>query len=435
MMGRDICGKAMIETPGQEGTSIGMRCWMIVVAIAASLPAGPVMAMDRLSPPLAPPAVMADATAVQTSMQSMLEDAAEYARQYDVPAIEAVQRLQAQEESVPVTDRLQLLYRDRLAGVFIEHKPVYRIVVLLKGSEPVADTEILAGGMTVPIMFRTGAPAARDEILAAIASHQADLRAALPYPPAMGVDPRSGTLALMVRKADLDAEGLVAMTARLGAIAGVPVQIRTLAGVDRNLSIVGGSRVAGVDPASGRRYLCTTGFVVTDGARTGVTTAAHCPDALSFIHSDKSETPLTMVGAWGARYQDVQIHVSGDALSPLFYADSAKRILRRLASWRNRTSTRAGDFVCHRGERTGYSCAEVEFVDYAPPADLCAGPCEPYWVAVRGPHCMGGDSGSPVFIGAIAFGTVKGASYVNGVCGLYFYMSTDYLPPGWTLLH
>jgi hypothetical protein len=41
-----------------------------------------------------------------------------------------------------------------------------------------------------------------------------------------------------------------------------------------------------------------------------------------------------------------------------------------------------------------------------------------------------------VFSGTIAFGILKGASYTaDGVCRLYYYMSIDYLPPGWTLFH
>jgi hypothetical protein len=40
-----------------------------------------------------------------------------------------------------------------------------------------------------------------------------------------------------------------------------------------------------------------------------------------------------------------------------------------------------------------------------------------------------------VFNGTTAFGLVKGASYRgDGSCIFYFYMSTDYLPAGWSLL-
>jgi hypothetical protein len=194
------------------------------------------------------------------------------------------------------------------------------------------------------------------------------------------------------------------------------------------------ARAAGRPLCRALLYPIVLYFVVTDGTQVGLATAAHCPDQLDYIEPGGGELPLTMIGAWGARYQDVQIHLGGQAFAPLFFADKGKTVSRPVTSWRNRASTRSGDLVCHRGERTGYSCAEVLFVDYAPPGDLCAGPCEPTWVAVRGPTCKGGDSGGPVFSGSIAFGLVKGSSYTgDGRCRLYYYMSTDYLPPGWTV--
>jgi hypothetical protein len=373
---------------------------------------------------------------IQNAVEALAQDGAEYARLYGLPLDQAMRELQAQQASVPATDALQQTYRDRLAGLFIAHDGGLRIVVLLTGRDPVPDQTIVAGGLNIPVTFRTGAPATRDQILAAITAHQADIRAALRNPPGMGVDPRTGTLAVMVKAADIDSEGADALAARLTRIAGVPVQVRSWGDVDTNLMAEGGGRVIGFDPAIGRRGVCTSGFVVTDGSRTGIATAAHCPDQITYAEPVDGEIPLTMVGAWGAYYQDVQIHVGAGALAPLFYADKGKTLSRPVTSWRNRTSTRAGDVVCHRGERTGYSCAEVEYVDYAPPGDLCAGPCEATWVAVRGPDCKGGDSGGPVFSVTIAFGLVKGSSYTaDGRCRLYYYMSTDYLPPGWTLAY
>jgi hypothetical protein len=182
--------------------------------------------------------------------------------------------------------------------------------------------------------------------------------------------------------------------------------------------------------------VCTTGFVVTDGKRTGIATAAHCPDALRYLDPNEAEVPLSFVGQWGWSFRDVQIHESARAEQPIFYADAKGRAARRLATWRNRASTRAGDTVCHRGETSGYSCSEVELTDYAPPGDLCGGPCAPAWVTVSGPSCKGGDSGGPVFLGSTAFGILKGASYArSGRCDFYYYMSTDFLPEGWALLH
>jgi streptogrisin C len=377
---------------------------------------------------------------IETAADALAQDAREYSARFRVPFEEALRQLAAQEASVPATDALASQYRDRLAGIVIEHEGGYRITLLLTGDEPVADTVIPAGALTIPVHVQTGARATREQILDAIASHQADIRAALQSPPGMGVDARTGSLVIMVKPSDIPRGGASALADHFGAMTGVPVEIRTFATFDTNLAAEAGGRVAGVLASGGHRGLCTSGFFVTDGTQIGLTTAAHCPDLLDYLDpGGGGAIPLPLIGAWGARYQDVQIHaapLAAAAPAPLFYSDTAKTRLRPVTSWRNRTSTRVGDFVCHRGERSGYSCAEVEFVDYAPPGDLCAGPCPATWVAVRGPTCRGGDSGGPVFSGSVAFGFVKGASYTDdGTCRLFYYMSVDYLPPGWTVLH
>ena len=79
-----------------------------------------------------------------------------------------MRRLRAQQDSVPATDRIRDEFQGRVAGVSVEHQPSFQIVVLLTGSDPVASRTILAGGMQVPVVFRTGAGATRDQIIAAI---------------------------------------------------------------------------------------------------------------------------------------------------------------------------------------------------------------------------------------------------------------------------
>jgi hypothetical protein len=371
---------------------------------------------------------------IQTADEALAQDAAEYAQLSGVSAEEAIHRMLLQEETVPATDALAGQFKRRLAGISIEHHPGYRIVVLLTGSKPVDDQYVVADGAAVPIVFHTGAGATRDKIVAAIVKHQAEIRAVLPHPPAMGADLRTGELVVMVNNADSGLFSAASLKSKFEAIAGVPVSVRRLAR-DENMAVEGGSRVVGTDPADGRRYACTTGFVVTDGARTGVVTAAHCPDNLSYIDTGHREIPLTYIGQWGWGFQDVQVNVSDQALRPLFYADTAKSLMRPVTGLRARASTRAGDLVCHRGEKTGYSCAQVELTDFAPSGDLCGGPCLPTWVSVAGPKCQGGDSGAPVFNGTIAFGIVKGGvRRADGTCSAYYYMSTDYLPKGWSLL-
>lgn len=142
---------------------------------------------------------------VETPSEAMVADAAEYVRMFNVPLSEALRRLEAQEASVPLIDRLADGYRDRLAGIVIEHRPTFQIVIVVTG-EAAPDTQVSLAPFGVPIILRSGALATRAAILAAIEAHQADLRAALPSPPGMGVDPRSGRLLVVARSGALDGD-------------------------------------------------------------------------------------------------------------------------------------------------------------------------------------------------------------------------------------
>ena len=409
-----------------------VRAALTLLAVAASAP----LAAQAPASPSAPVATPAGPTVtLENAATALARDAGEYARDFAVPLDEALRRLAAQEDSVAATDALAAEFRDRLTGIVVEHRPAWRIVVVLAGSAPVPDRSIVAGGMTVPVTFRTGAGATREQGVWARTGHQGAIRAVLRHGPGMGLDPRTGELVVAVGAADTEAAGGAdLLRARIAAITHVPVRISVIDRVDRDLDLAGGARVWG-EPGDGKRYLCTTGFAVTDGTRHGLTTAAHCADQMTYADPHGGTVALDYLGQWGWGYQDVQIGLSRDPPAPTLYDDAAKTFERPVQTQRSRAATRAGDYVCHRGETTGYSCSTVQLTDFAPAGDLCGGPCLPTWVAVAGPKCKGGDSGAPVFLGGTAFGMVKGGSYrPDGSCAFYFYMSLDYLPPGWSLL-
>jgi hypothetical protein len=365
---------------------------------------------------------------------ALMLDATQYAAASGQSPDTAFRALTVQQASVALTDALQVEFADRLAGLSVGHAP-FHVDLLLTGDAPVADRTVTVAGQPVLVRFRTGAFATHAQLVVALALHQTEIRASLSRPPGIGIDPRIGALVVMVSRGDLDVEAADAMRDRITRLAGVPVRIATLEAPDRDLAdLQGGTRMVGVDPADGRRYACTSGFVVRRDVESGVVTAAHCPDDLSWIDRDGQAQSLRFAGQWGWGYQDVQVHVSPTPLAPLFWSDTAKTVTRRVIGLRPLSGTRAGDIVCHRGERTGYSCAEVWMPDFAPAGDLCGGGCTPTWVAVRGPTCRSGDSGGPVFLGGIAYGIVKGGSYRgDGSCAFYYYMSLDYLPDRWTL--
>ena len=367
----------------------------------------------------------------KTQAEALADDAIQYAALFGVSPDEALRRLRLQQSTVAATDAIRSEFADRLAGISIEHSPDYRIVVLLTGLERVGDR--IADG--VPIVFRTGAKATHAQAIAAMRRHLIDLRSELPLARGAGYDQRTGEIVLLVTSADAERYGVDAIRVRAERVSGVPVRIAINDLIEQNMSVDGGGRVEGLNKLTGKRNRCTTAFVVTNGEQTAITTAAHCPDELTYLGRDGTNVTLPLIGSWGAGYQDVQINGSPNSSQPSFYADRGMDSLRRLVTWRNRDSTRAGDFVCHYGESSGYSCATVELTDYAPPGELCGGPCEPTWVTVKGPNCIPGDSGGPVFSGEIAFGIAKGINRdSSGRCNFYYYMSTDYLPPPWRLL-
>ena len=221
---------------------------------------------------------------------------------------EAMQRLRAQQESVAATDRLRDTYRDRLAGIVdrasapISHRrPADRHAPVARR----ADRRRRIGRCR---SYSAPAPWPPAQIRAAIAAHQAEILAALPpRRRASGLDPRTGALVVMVKAVDgrrrswrRGPSGSPRSPAcRCGSSSSGDA--RPTSSIDGGRGIVGTTR-------DGRRFACTTGFVVTDGTRSGIVTAAHCPYSLTYSRPTAAATPLNFVGAWGARYQDVQVH-------------------------------------------------------------------------------------------------------------------------------
>ncbi|WP_419825696.1 hypothetical protein [Sphingomonas sp.] len=370
----------------------------------------------------------AEQSVVEPPFTALVDDAARYAARYDVPQGEAEARLRAQAAIGGAVDAIRARFSDRLAGIALEHRPAFRLVVLLTNGEPVPDETVSLAGREVPVVYRTDAPVTAAAIRAAIVEHQADVRAALDDPPGLGIDARTGAMIVTVSRRDVEAAGADMLQSRFSELTGVPVEI-AVPGLAEDLALVGGIRLDDPIPAEHRRISCTAGFAVTDGTRTALATAAHCPDML-FANA----TPLPMINAWGAGTQDVQFHSSPLPLAPAFRVGTGD-VIRPVTGVGLRARTVAGQFVCHQSFRDGESCAEIVSTGFAPPGDLCAGPCPPTWVAVAGPDCLHGDSGGPVFDGTVALGLVKGGSFrADGRCNLYYYMPIDALPTGWSVL-
>jgi hypothetical protein len=369
-----------------------------------------------------------------TAEQALDQDAERYAAHFGVGPQEAVSRLRRQQASIAVTERLRVLYRDRLASISIEHRPSWGVVVRLTGRghpDPFVST---IDGETIPVRFEDGAAATREVALRVLDAERAELPKLVPGYRGAGVDPLTGSLVVM-QSPGADARPLREVEQAAFDRLGLPVRIRRLNAIMADSGAIGGGRVEGV-AADGRRWRCTTGFVVRDAMdRLGITTAAHCPDQLSWRGPTGEERLLPLAEAWGAAHHDIQIHTGVGTAEGLFFSDREKNRVRPVESWVTRPMTRHGDWLCLRGESSGYACSEVELTDFAPAGALCGGLCAASWVTLAGPECRRGDSGAPIFSGTRAYGVLKGGAYLpSGACAFSFYQSVDYLPGSWRLV-
>lgn len=391
--------------------------------------------MRRFAPFLALFGAAAAAEPIRLSAdQALAADAALYAQHFGVPTEEALLRLRQQQASIAVTDRLRVRHAEMLAAIEIEHRPRWGVVVRLTSGGYFPPVVERANGLDVPVRFENRAPSTRAVALRVLDAERAALPRLVPGYRGAGVDPATGGLIIMQRPgADRRTIGQAeqALYDRLG----LPVRIRRLEATMTDSAALGGGRVDGTTP-DGRRWRCTTGFVVRNAAGTlGVTTAAHCPDNVSWRGPDGEERALALAGAWGNAEHDVQIHIGVGPAEPLVYSDTAKTSVRPVTTWATRPMTRVGDWLCLRGESSGHACSLVELTDFAPAGDLCGGLCAASWVTLAGPRCRRGDSGAPIFLGTTAYGTLKGGAYtVTGGCAFSYFQSVDYLPGDWRVL-
>src|SRR6476469_4520482 len=171
---------------------------------------------------LTTPALAAEQT-VQGPSTALASDAASYATAHGVSPEEGLRRLRLQLASIGAAEHLRVQFADRLAGLFVEHQPEWRLVVLMTGDVPPTRLLMSSGGMQIPVELRGGAGATRAAVLAALDAHRSALSTAVPGIRGMGADPRTGTL-LVFQRAASAVEAVAVTEGRLSGIAGVPVR-------------------------------------------------------------------------------------------------------------------------------------------------------------------------------------------------------------------
>ena len=329
-------------------------------------------------------------------------------------------------------------YRDRLAGISIEHKPDYHVVLRLVGDTPV-ETLTLGSG-AVPVRVVTGAGVSLSQLDQAISANLAAAQKLLPTMLGITRDERTGEIRIDVQATPMEAPAIQAQLPAVQQLLGQPVRIRTMNGEPTKHAVRAGSNL---------QMACTTGFVVQTGTSKGPLTAAHCPIPADYYDMYDGTAYDQLTGPSTAMRDDAShdvrwLNASAWAV-PQFYADTSTP--RTLTGRRTQTNTAVGSTVCHYGAATGYSCGSVESTAYTPtkpvtttnPDPYYCGPlnnitCSNTWVQVGGSSikCNDGDSGGPWFSSTIAFGVHAGGvrDRTYNYCISAWYMSTDRISTG-----
>lgn len=381
----------------------------------------PTAAAQAPTPPDRPEA---DSPRVVTADEALRQEAGAYARVHGVGEQEALRRMRIEERMAEVVDRLQEQHRGRLAGIYLQHEPQFRLVVRLTGDGPVRPEVAQLAGSELPVAFEHGAAATREQILERMKSNVPLFRSTFPDLQGVEVDEATGEIVLTVHASGAAREQARAKLPAIAGEVGPPLRLRFTDNPVELQQIRGGGNLSS----------CTTGFVVKNSAgTTGVTTAAHCGNSQTYTTFGGTSYAMAFQSPeYNDADQDVQWHTTAQTEHPEFYADLTSSA-RVLTGQRLRSSTVAGNTTCHRGKVSGYSCGSVQSTTYKPTSYSCGGQtCAATWISVTGANlaCAGGDSGGPWFNGQTAFGThAAGASSgsAQGQCSLAVYMSTDYL--------
>ncbi len=106
-------------------------------------------------------------------------------------------------EPVPpgVVSEMRHLLAERMAGIYIEHQPVARLVVRLKGDQP-PPQQAWKWTKRYPIHYQLGAAHTVDELNAGYEPHMAQMRAILPTMQGVGIDEKQGRIVIDILAED-----------------------------------------------------------------------------------------------------------------------------------------------------------------------------------------------------------------------------------------
>jgi len=330
----------------------------------------------------------------------LVRDAQVYASDQGISLDEAIRRLQLQRPIGELNAQLIANERDTFAGLWIQHDPEYRVIVqFTRDSEATIQPYIDNGPLADIVEVRTARVS-----LAQLEIAQSLVMKAIHD---LGVTVNSGINVFensvelyVIERSQLEA-------ALQEANIQFPEYVKII--TVKELSTPEVDIYAGLALSA-----CTSGFSVKNSNGTkGITTAAHCPNSLSY-----NGTNLPFQGsAYGGSY-DVQWHTApGFTMRNLMYDGIYNRYVY---STKHRNNQALNEFVCKYGKTTGNTCGYIIDKNFDPGADYIATFIRVHRDGVN--LSEPGDSGGPWFSGNTAYGI-----HTHGIGDDAAYMAVNYI--------
>ena len=360
-------------------------------------------------------------------------DAEQYAIDYGVTTQEAVRRLERIPELKPVLQGIADAEKGRVAGRSIVHEPEFGGWIYLVGEHEATTATMELLSRNKDVFLELGATHTLAELDAAMSERSNfesipdSMRARIAY---REIDIRSNSLVIAIN-GDV-APVPLNETSATGPLGSAPIEslplpqaaaalediLESNTGLPFTVTIDAAAQpdsIHGGEHNDSNSYECTSAFAVLDGSTRGMLTAGHCGDITTHR---RSRTTAHTGSSYTATHQDTVWGDDGDSSwyttsqweSDDFYASTTTT--RDAAGYEVRSNMN-GDYVCHFGISSGYSCGTVVKTNHDPSYPACGWwlGCDNRWVKVEGPtlKSCSGDSGGPWFLVFTAYGVHSGS--------------------------
>ncbi len=343
----------------------------------------------------------------------LLKDAELYAKLNEVSVEEALIRLDLQDVAGELDAVLTETEADTFAGLWIEHTPEFKVVVLFTKDGDMTIQKYLTEELANITEVRTAEKTLSE--LINIQTKFSDSLKNLDIAADLYTDIHENCVKVSIANSDYSIFNNYLNQEKL--IIPEKVNIEFVDELSKpNTTIYGGLHLEGIILEES-----TCGFAVEDASgNKGVTAAGHCSNSqwwgINWLVFEEEE--------WEG-FGDIQWHSTNMDVDNLI-RDSSSYTTREITSSKSRSQQAVGSFVGKYGRATGYTAGYIECKTAQP---TYVPNCEPTFILVEHsfPNLWDkladqGDSGGPWFVGNTAWGTHSGTYGEYGV-----YMAINYL--------